>query len=386
MILWNRVVVLDYGKGNTMKKLLKLKRNYLLLLLPFSLLLILLARKSIFFAEHVHALFIYRGLSQFVSLITGIIPVSLAELLILILPVILIILLIRFIVRMVKDRANRKIHAVKGLINMLCVISVGLFLFTMLGGLNYYRYSFAHYSNLEIDKYSVEELYGLTKQLADQANELRSQVPAVDDNGIFMLSMSKYELAKEANKAMKSISGEYPVLGGRYANPKPVLLSPLMSYADITGIFIPFTMEANVNVDIPDYSIPSTMLHEMAHQRGFMREDEANFIAYLAGICSDNVELMYSSVMLALISSGNALYRQSTDLYFEIRGTYSEGVIADIRDNSQYWAKYEDTVVSTVSNRINDTYLKANAQADGVKSYGRMVDLLLARYKASMQD
>jgi hypothetical protein len=117
-----------------------------------------------------------------------------------------------------------------------------------------------------------------------------------------------------------------------------------------------------------------------------MREDEANYIAYIAGMNSDNIELMYSSTLLALISSGNALYGQNTDLYFEIREMYTDGVIRDIRANTDYWAKYEDKVISTISNKINDTYLKANAQEDGVKSYGRMVDLLLAEYKAKQQN
>jgi len=96
---------------------------------------------------------------------------------------------------------------------------------------------------------------------------------------------------------------------------------------------------------------------------------------------SDNVEIRYSSTMLALIISGNALYNQDTDLYFQIRELYSEDVLIDIRANSDYWQQYEDTVISTISNKINDTYLKANAQADGVKSYGRMLDLLLAKYR-----
>lgn len=367
-----------------MRKLLKLKRTYLILLIPISFLMILLAKKSSFFAEQVYALHLYRWLSQLISLITGLVPISLSEILIILLPFTLLILLIKFIIHLVKDKANRRTNALRGLLNIICSLSVALFSFTMLGGLNYYRYSFSHYYDLEIDLYTVEELYGLTMLLARQANELRELSPLEDDNGVFDLSMSNYQLAREANKAMLNLSEEYPVFSGRYALAKPVLLSPLMSYAEITGIFIPFTMEANVNIDISDYAIPYTMLHEMAHQRGFMREDEANFIAYIAGMRSDNIELMYSSTMLALISSGNALYRQDSDLYFEVRGIYSEGIVKDIRANTDYWAKYEDTVISTVSNRINDTYLKANNQADGVKSYGRMVDLLLAKYRAEL--
>lgn len=365
-----------------MKALFKLKRIYLLLLSPLSLLLILLARKSSFFAEYINARGVYKWLSQFVSLITGFIPVSLAEILIFILPVVLAVLIIRFAVRLVKDKENRRINAAKGVLNVLCAASIMLFSFTIMGGMNYYRYNFTYYSKLTIEEYTEEDLYNLMVHLAKRTNEIRSRIPRVDENGVFKLSLSKYELAQEAKKAMKNLAAEYPVLGGEYGLAKPVLLSPLMSYTEITGIFVPFTMEANVNVDISDYAIPYTMLHEMAHQRGFMREDEANFIAYLAGMSSDNVELQYSSTMMALISTGNELYRSNRQLYFEARSIYSDDVVRDIRVDAEYWSKYEDTVVSTVSNRLNDTYLKANAQSDGIKSYDRMVELLVAKYKA----
>lgn len=364
-----------------MRDLIRLKRIYLLLLTPLSLFLILLARKSSYFAEKIYALGIYKWLSQIISLITGIIPVSLAEILTIMLPVAVIVLFAGFIFRICKDKERRKTNLVKAAINLLAAGSVLLFSFTILGGLNYYRYSFSYYSGLEIKESSVEELYRLTRYLTEQANELRNSISLEDENGVFKLTGSNFETARETNKAMKKLAEEYPVLRGSYGAPKPLLLSALMSYTEITGIFIPFTMEANVNVDIPDYSIPFTMLHELAHQRGFMREDEANFIAYLAGIASDNTELKYSSTMYALITSGNALYLQNREMYFEIRDIFSDGVLRDLSANNEYWAKYEDTVISTVSDKINDTYLKANAQSDGVKSYGRMLDLLLALYR-----
>lgn len=364
-----------------MKKLFTFKRIFILSLLPISLLMIYAARKSSYFAEQIYAKHIYKWLSQIVSTITGLIPFSIAEILVIILPIIMMVILIRFIIRLIKIKNNRKERFLKGILNILCVCSIIFFSYTMLGGLNYYRYTFSSYSNLKIQKSSVDELYALTKSLALQAVDLRAQIPKTDENGVFQLSESKYQLEKTATKAYKQLAKEYPVLSGSYGAAKPVLLSKLMSTTEITGMFFPFTMEANVNVDIPEFTIPSTMLHEMAHLRGFMREDEANFIAYLAGMESDNVEFRYSVTMEALIVAGNALYDKDKERYFEIRALYSDGVIKDIRDNSAYWVKYDDTVISTVSNKINDTYLKANAQTDGVQSYGRMLDLLLAKYR-----
>lgn len=368
-----------------MRDLFKLKRIYLILLLPISFILIMLSRTSIFFAEKIFANHIYRWLSQLISLITGIIPISLAELIIVALPIVILLLLIQFIYKIIKYKEDRMYIFLKGLINTICALSVLVFLFTILAGINYYRYSFTYYAELEVRDSSLDELYSLTDSLTRQANQLREEIPMTDEEGVFKLSMSVFELAKETDKAMEELGKEYPVLSGNYSAPKPIILSSLMSYTEITGIFIPFTMEANVNVHIPDYSIPYTMLHELAHLRGFMREDEANYIAYLAGMSSPNPELQYSSTMLALVTSGNALYRQDPDLYFQIRQTYSNGVEKDIRANSQYWAKYDNTVVSTVSNKMNDGYLKINAQEDGVKSYGRMLDLLLAKFRQDQE-
>ncbi|HWT73771.1 MAG TPA: DUF3810 domain-containing protein [Mobilitalea sp.] len=364
-----------------MKKIFAYKRIYILILLPISFILIILAKKSSYFAEQIYAKHIYKWISQIISTITGLLPFSIAEILVITVPIAILIILLRFIIKMIVVKSNRKERLVKGILNVLCTGSIALFTFTLCGGLNYYRSSFGTYSNLEIQESSVQELYALTESLALQANDFREQIPQTDESGVFQLSMSNYQLAKIAEKAYDNLAEDYPILSGSYGAPKPVLLSELMSSTEITGIFFPFTMEANVNVDIPDYTVPATMLHEMAHQRGFMREDEANYLAYLAGMASDNVELQYSSTMLALVTAGNALYDQDSDLYFEIRDMYSDGVLMDIVANSDYWQKYEDTVVSTVSNSINDTYLKANAQTDGVKSYGRMLDLLLAQYR-----
>ncbi len=364
-----------------MKKIFSYKKVYLIGLLPISYLLILLAKNNNFFAEEIYAKHIYRFISQLISAVTGLFPFSIAELIVIAMPIVILTIGLRFLLGLLLNKEHRGIRLGKGLLNILCAGSVALFLFVLLGGMNYYRSNFSTYSNLEIQNSSVEELYALTESLALDADELRAQTATVDTDGVFQLSMSNTELAKEADRAFQSLAGEYPVLGGHYPAPKPILLSKLMSSTEITGIFFPFTMEANVNIDVPDYSIPATMLHELAHLRGFMREDEANFLAYLAGMESEVADIRYSSTMLALITSGNALYDQNPDLYFEIRAMYSEGVQKDLQANSEYWQKYEDTAVSTISNKVNDTYLKANAQADGVQSYGRMLDLLLAKYR-----
>lgn len=362
-------------------QLLWQKRTLLLLSGLIGVLLLETAKRSSFFAEEIFAKRIFKIVSVGISFVTGLLPFSLAEISVLLCPIAILLLFGIFVYHFVKKKEARFFLCLNGVYSVACIASVVFCIYAVGCGVNYYRYPFSYYAGLTVEPSDVESLYGVCAELTEEANALRKQLTYEDANGIYRLSMSKRELATLTKEAYRMLAEEYPILGGRYPAPKPILLSKLMSYTELTGIYTCWTMEANVNVDIPDYSIGSTMAHELAHLRGFIREDEANYLAYLACMKSENLELRYSGVMDALILSGNALYRKNPDLYFSLRATYEPGIERDLAANSVYWAKYHDTVVSNTVDKANDTYLKANNQTDGVESYGRMVDLLIAAYK-----
>jgi hypothetical protein len=375
-------------------KAFKRRRTYLLILIPISFFILWLVRLNTDIAENVFARGIYRWLSQGVSLISGIFPFSLMEIEIIATIIFIAFFILNFLWRIIK-RIHRRQGGIGyelslGLLNTGCIIGVVFFVYLMMGGTNYYRYPFSDISGYQIKESSVDDLYKLCLSLADQAADLRTQLHSIDgaedEGGVLQLSDADWnEVTNIAEKSYIKLSKEYPVLGGYYISLKPVFFSDFMSKMEITGIFWPFTSEANVNVNAAEYSIPATIGHELAHQRGFMREDEANFISYLVCKNSDNLKFQYSGIMLALTYAGNQLYKQNSDLYDEVRKEYTTEMVADLRDEYYYWKKFEDTTISVVSNTMNDNYLKANKQSDGVKSYGRMVDLLLAEYHNNNQ-
>lgn len=368
-----------------MKQLLKLKRIWILLFLPAALLSLYAASRSSEIAEHVFARGVFKVISFLLAHITALLPFSLMEFGIIVLPVFVTGLLIWFIVSLVRHREHRGFRAAKAVLNVLCAGSIAVFLLIIGCSVNYYRYPLSSYLELTVEPAAKEELYELVTKLSGEANELREELAQFEDEeGVYTLSVSTRQLGKEAVKAFALLSEKYPVFDGYYPQPKRIFFSRVMSETQLTGMFCPFTMEANVNVDVPDYSIGSTMCHELAHLNGFIREDEANYIAYLACVASENIELRYSGIMEALILSGNALYRSDATLYSQARALYSEGVNRDLRANSLYWAQFEDTVISNTAEKINDTYLKANHQTDGIQSYGRMVDLLLAQFRKDL--
>jgi len=390
-----------------MKQLIRRKRNMLLLLIPLGILFTQWAKSSAAVAEKVFATGMYKWLSQGMSLLTGWIPFSLMELIIIVGPITVLALIIRQIVRVfrvkrpacaVSDKhkdimeiqsigEQRFLLLMTMLQNILCLIAVIFFGYVLLCGVNYHRYPVAYHLGLTVENSTVEELEGLYAELAEQASELRAQLASVNENDVYVLPFSEKELGKEAKKAYVALAEKYPVFGGMYPVPKHVFFSRLMSWTEITGVFTPWTMEANVNIDISPYSIGSTMCHELAHLRGFMREDEANYISYRACMASDSLDLQYSGTMLALIHTGNALYGQDADKYYALYQAHiSPAVSRDLVANNKYWDQFEkpvvgDTTVGEIADKVNNAYLKANDQTDGTKSYGRVVDLLLADYK-----
>ena len=133
---------------------------------------------------------------------------------------------------------------------------------------------------------------------------------------------------------------------------------------------------------MPDYDIPFTTCHELSHLKGFMREDEANFIGWLACVRSEEAYFNYSGWIAAYIYAGNALAKYDRETHAMLAASLYPKVRTDLHAGSAFWAQYEGPVAET-HDKVNDTYLKFNHQSDGVESYGRMVDLLLADFRAN---
>lgn len=356
--------------------------KYLLLLfIPAAGALVYFSTQNVSFAEW-YATNFYKWLSLGADFATSLLPFSLAEILILLFALWTAVYIIKFIVKLIRGRSPRGRTVLNFIVNPVLLAGVLLFVFVTNAGINYYRQPFADTAGLTVSKYSGQELADLCYYLAGQANELRGGLKE-DKDGVMKLSGTVEQTAQKAKDAYDKMQDKYPTLTKGYGKTKQLYLSHYLSYTKITGIFFPFTMEANVNSDISGYTIPSTMCHELSHLRGYMREDEANFISYLVCTQSGDRELQYSGAMLAFVHAGNALSSQDRAVYTEVFRTLNEEVQRDIRANNEYWAQFEGPVAQTAST-INDTYLKANSQKEGVRSYGRMTDLLLAYYQDTL--
>ncbi len=317
--------------------------------------------------------------------LTSLLPISFGEILIYIavvgIPLSLITMIILIIIRKGKRKKTAKIFG----LTYLWIIAFVAVTETLNCFILYHCSTFASLYGIPEEQYTSAQLAQLCSYIADETNALSQQVQR-DDEGHFVLTA---DLKQTAWKSMQGLGEEFDALSGYYVKPKAIMYSYFMSQQYLMGIYFPFSMEANYNDEMYSLNLPDTVCHELAHTKGFIQEDEANFIAFLACARSENVEYRYSGYLSALKYLLTQVKSNcDSETVSKIVSSLSDGVVADIYGNSQYWQSVQESdkgivdskTVAKVSDKAMETSLKLNGVEDGKKSYGRMVDLLLNYY------
>lgn len=328
-----------------------------------------------------HALMVWaserlvRPVHRALAVLNDHLPLSVAELLIGLAVIAVLIYIIYTIIKLIRcgGRLKRLYAAVINLLAAGLAVYAG---FCMLWGVYYYGDDFMTRSGLKNDNISVEQLETVTEYFAALVNEYSSQVPR-DADGNYVADRDA--ILHRSNEVYASVEETLPCLSGPAVRAKGVHFSRVMSYTDFTGFFFPFTAEANVNTDFPGALFASTIAHELSHQRGVAREQEANFTAVLACLEYGNADYCYSACLLAYTHLGNALASADPGAWQEVYRGLSDGVLADLAASREYWAQFE-TPVQSVSNTVYEGFLQSYDQKLGMRSYGACVDLLVNYY------
>lgn len=272
------------------------------------------------------------------------------------------------------ERGRRLYRLLMRLIALgLCVYA----LFCLLWGTYYYGDDFVEKSGLQMEEISAEDLELVTLFFAARVNE---NAPLVPRDGEGCCASDRAEILARSPALLRQAAEKYPCLGGPEVPAKAMFFSKIMSLIDFTGFFCPFTGEANVNADFPAALFASTVAHELSHQRGVAKEQEANFTAVLVCLENGDAEYVYSACMLAYIHLQNALASVKPEAARMIRAGLTEGAQRDLQASSDYWARYE-TPVQTVTDAVYEGFLQSYDQKLGMRSYGACVDLLVNYYR-----
>ncbi|WDF55051.1 DUF3810 domain-containing protein [Mucilaginibacter sp. KACC 22063] len=354
-----------------MSRLKAFAKNKVVIIILLAAIIVIITNLPPQFVETFYSEGLYKGISWILHPLLGWLPFSVGDLIYIAVIGYLIYAVFNFFRLLFTARFKAVGTAV---LKFFIGFEIAICLFYLLWGINYSRPAAADLLNLRDTSYTIKDVATVTKLLIDSTNTLRNELKPQDFNRD---NSAIYDTAVSAVKRLSTVSPKYQSIVPRI---KPSLITPLLNYLETSGYFNPFTGEAQLNWQMPVFDRPFTACHEMAHQIGFGREDEADFGGYLAGIRSRDKLQRYSAYYAGTIEFLRYLRRRDTTAHHQLKAMLNTGVRQDLKTDSLYWTKYAGQI-GMISGRFYDNFLKANKQPAGLYTYNRMIRLTMAWYK-----
>ncbi|PWT75133.1 MAG: DUF3810 domain-containing protein [Bacteroidetes bacterium] len=324
--------------------------------------------------ERYYATGIYPVLARLLRVLFGWLPFSIGDILYLIVAIWLVVGLIIFFKKLFRRELTRSYFQRLGSSFLRLALYVYI-IFNLFWGLNYNRRGIAYQLELEVKPYSTRDLCDVVQTVVQRLNDLDS------------VSRIERPQLKERNFLFASSVESYRILSDRdliftYPSPsvKSSMFSTLGNYLGFTGYYNPFSGEAQVNTTVPVFIQPFTTCHEIGHQLGYAKENEANFAGYLSGKSSSNMAFRYSVYFDVYIYAASQLYVRDSTLAITLRNQLRPAVRKDFLDLRKFFTRYESPLEPFIR-RLYGRYLKANNQPQGILTYDEVVAWLVAYTK-----
>ena len=300
--------------------------------------------------------------------ITTWIPFSLAEIILMLTPIWLF-LLIFLAIKYGKEGKKASIRYFSVIVSIVLFVFI-TFVWTYSSGFHTTPIDESLALDTDTDE---EDIYTTSNFIVDNLNMLADKI-AYDENGSSKITDSYGTLSKKICSAYKKYASEYGLIKTFDSSIKPIILSEPMTYTHISGVYTFMTGEGNINTNYPDFVVVASIAHELSHQRGIARENEANITAFIVLINADDPYLQYCGYLSVYSNILNALYSSNKEQYYEVVSRLDSRVRRDLANYSEFFKKYTDSKAAEVTDKINNSYLQANGQENGTKSYGMIVE------------
>ena len=329
--------------------------------------------------ETYYALGIYPVISKLQRILFGWLPFSVGDIFYGLIIVWLINKLYRTIRRIIKKQTNKK-YWLQALLQLAFIMVVVYVSFNFLWGLNYNRRGVASQLGLKVERYSKDDLVQLMQQVVIRLNALDSP-SRVNREAL----LRKRNLFNGATAAYDQLARNEAQFTYSFSSVKPSLYSYLGNYLGYTGYYNPFSGEAQVNTTVPLFVQPFTTCHEIGHQLGYAKENEANFAGYLSAKSSQDALYRYSVYFDLYSYSRYYLYAQDSVTARQLDAQLPPGMKADYRELREFVKKYRNPI-EVIIDHLYGQYLKANNQPGGKLTYNEVVAWLVAYYKKFGKD
>ena len=343
----------------------------------FVLLLAVLVRVWAYFpgaVEHLYSNGLYPVISWIQRLLLGWIPFSIGDCFYTAAALFLLAGIGRGIGKLIRREAGGRFWAMEAQKIVFWTMWIYV-VFNLFWGLNYNRHGIARQAGLDIEPYTTEELTTVVKVLVKRLDEtgpasLRERDKYARKQKLFGDAYASYGVARQ----------QFPFLQYRLKSVKPSIFSYLGDYLGFTGYYNPFTGEAQVNTTVPVFVQPFTTCHELGHQLGYAKENEANFAGYLSSKSSPDTAFRYSVYFDMYLYGIRELVRRDSNAVKEIRKTVPPMVANDYATLRAFYDSYRTPIEPYITG-LYAQYLRANQQPSGMQTYNEVMAFLIAYYK-----
>lgn len=318
---------------------------------------------------------LYPLISRTQRFLFGWIPFSIGDLFYGFLILILVFRLSRFFWLLFKRRLNRH-YFIRGSQQLIFLFLFVYVFFNLLWALNYNRLGISHQLAMQVQRYSTTDLDTLAQTLEKRLNYYAAFVTDPQRDSF----NRKRLLFRDAREAYAVAARKYPFLSYPPHSVKPSIFSYAGNFLGFQGYYNPFSGEAQVNTTIPRVWEPFVTAHEMAHQLGYAKENEANFVGFLASREGGSVVLKYSMYFDMYNYAISEYYRRDSAAARQLLDSLHPQVDRDRRECRAFLEKYQNRMERVIMWAYGH-YLKANNQPGGKNTYNEVVAWLIAYYK-----
>ena len=266
--------------------------------------------------------------------------------------------------------------------DIVMILAIAYFTFHISWGFNYYRKPVADALSLK-EEYKTEDLYAVSSELIELTNQLQHEITG-DSTKMVQIPYTQNEIFDKTISSYETLAETYPNFIYHRPSLKKSIFSTMLTYMGYGGYLNPFTHESQVNSKIPNFRFPVVCGHEVGHQLGYSAENETNFIGYLVMASQQDRYLKYSAYTYALSYCLSEVNRRDPEQYKVFYGKINPGTRNNYDELRKFWKSYENPL-EPVFKSIFNTFLKANNQKEGIKSYSLVVSLIVAYHQKNTQ-
>lgn len=327
--------------------------------------------------ERIYSTNLYPIISKLLRFLSALFPFAIGD----VLYILLVAYLLWYFLKIFKKYRAKEINLKQIGIKCINLILVLYLVFKLSWALNYSRPAIAKKLGIANEKYNTAQLVTLGKYYLIRITHLKLKIDSMNSRP---KQYSAAGLSKTATLSYQLQAKQNAVFNYAVPSVKPCLFANYVAKSGIEGYYNPLSGEANINMNLPPFILPFTICHEIAHQTGIAKEDEANLLGYITAIKSDDINFQYAGYYCMFRSILWEIRLKSPNDYQMIFDRIAPTVLADFKVENEFWLKNNSDMSKYMSVAF-DRLLKLNNQKKGINSYQDIVLWLYNYHKKDLE-